>query len=572
MAQRGFNTVRFFLFWADFEPEPGYYNPIIVGRLKELVRLAQRHGLYCIPALLTIWMNGQLFDVPWRQGRDLWTDAEMLYRELRYIEHIATELRDADNILAYDLGDEVIHIDLARASSLSAEQAAAWQSMLANAIRQADPGALVFQDNEASAILGNHAFRLENSRAFDVLAIHGFPVWTPFAIESISCYKASLYVPFLVQMARLHGSVLVDEMGSYGADEETAAAFLRATGHSALANGACGIIVWCWQDFESRATPFQNHPNERFVGFLRTDGSPKLTMEVFQDLAARAVNEWCSLTPSPAPIAIYMPEYELSGGPNYLNAHISPATGAFYSYLLLKRAHFPCEFTRGPLDRYQLVICPSMEYVTLHDQEVLAHYVKHGGTLYYSAADYLHGFGGEELFGVQLKDFTVNTQEVASFTWQEITYALQWPRRGTAYPQIPLIRATSADVLAHFPNGTPALTRHAYGNGAAYYLNAPFEFQLDMPFRLEAYPWHFFYECLAHCAQVRREITVDHPAIEVALAYYEGERFLFLINHAPDTVEATFSWYVDARLLEKHITVQGKDVLVVKPVELSHDH
>jgi hypothetical protein len=564
MSDRGFNTVRFFIFWADVEPAPGQYDGVIVDRLKTFVAIARRHRLFCIPALLTIWMNGQLFDLPWRRGRNLWTDAEMVCREIAYVGHIATALRDADNVLAYDLGDEVIHVDFASAQALSRGAVSAWQRALAGAIREADPDALVLQGNEASAVLGDHEFRPDTSRALDLIAIHGFPVWAPFAIESIASPKSSSYVPFLVQLARIDGAVLVDELGSYGADDKIASDYIRAVAHSALANGASGIIVWCWQDFSTTAKPFDRSPSERFVGLLDVDGRPKPAMDAFQ-LFARRAGEWAAMTVPPAPIGIYVPQREERSDQNYLQPGDSFATAVFYAYLLLKRAHLPFEFTRGPLNSYRLVICPSVERISLREQELLADYVSRGGVVYYSAGEYLHGFGGEQLFGVRLTDFTLRAEDMAHFTWDGQEYPVWSSGHRGAYTRIPIIATTTAEVLATFPNGTPALTRRAYGQGWAYYLNAPLERQLDEPFRLDLTRWEALYDHLARSAGVQREIDVDVPDVELAVMCDDARHYGFMINHSPETVQATVSRAVlgSSTPTIEQIALAGKDVHVL---------
>lgn len=561
MAARGFNTVRFFVFWADFEPEPGAYDPLMLERLATFVAIAGRHGLACLPSLLTIWMNGQLFDLPWRDGRDLYADPEMIQREQAYVAQIATTLRDADNVLAYDLGDEVIHVDLARAQALTPDAVHRWQHGLGAAIRAADPAALVLQANEASTILGAHAFRPEHSAALDLVALHGYPVWTPFAIEAIRSYKASCYVPFLVQAARTDGPVLLDELGSYGGDEQTSAAYLRATAHSALVNGAIGTLVWCWQDFTTTAKPYDVHPGERFVGLLDGDGRPKPALDSFQAFAQQATSEWADLDLLPAPIGVYIPPHTQPDRPNYLAAERWSATAAFYAFLLLKRAHLPFEFTHHASERYQLMICPSVQDLSVREQEMLRAYVAGGGTLYYSAADYLHSFGGEALFGVRLTDFTLRAAEMSGFEWQGQHYPVDWTRPDQPTPQIPVISTTTAEVLATYPNGTPALTRQALGRGTAYYLNAPLEAQLDRPDRLEQHPWHTLYGQIARAANIQRPFYADSPQIEVAVLQRGRQRYGVAINHAPTPVDTTlFRATADGDQPIVQVRIEGKDI------------
>ncbi|GAB4204735.1 MAG: hypothetical protein OHK0022_30180 [Roseiflexaceae bacterium] len=562
MAQRGFNLVRFFLFWADFEPQPGQYDPAMDQRLRAFVDMARSHGLCCIPALLTIWMNGQLIDLPWRQGRDLWTDPLMLERERAYVAHIAALLSDMDNVLAYDIGDEVIHVNIASAASLSAAQVAAWQSGLAGTIRAAHPGAAVIQGQELSSLLGHHAFRPEHSAALDLIAIHGYPTWTPLAIESISSYKASLLVPFLVQLARADGAVLVDELGSYGADGQVGRAYIEAAAHSALANGACGVAAWCWQDFTTHEPPYTAHPRERLAGFLDAAGRPKSAMEPFQRFARFAVEEWAGLQPAPAPVGIYCSPHQDHTHASYLRDSQPAGPALFSAFLLLKRAHLPCEFTRGPLDRYRVVICPSVEHLSWHEQRLLADYVAQGGTLYYSPGSYLHGIGDEELFGIRLRDFTLDSAGMHGFTWRGQSYPVGWQRPDERTPQIPLIDATTATVLACFPNGTPALTCARHGAGRAYYLNAPLERFLDQPFLIEAHPWHTLYGHLAADSGVAPPIDCDSPAVEVALLHGPERQHSFVINHSPQPVAPQITYHLGGQPQTERLELAGKAVVV----------
>ncbi|MER7584608.1 beta-galactosidase trimerization domain-containing protein [Kitasatospora sp. NPDC097691] len=555
MAELGFNTVRFFVFWADFEPEPGVYDPVATERLRTFGSLAARHGLQCLPSLLTIWMNGQRFDPPWRAGRDLWHDPEMTERQLGFVRHVVTALGGSADVLAYDLGDEVIHVDQAASGALGPEGVRRWWGLLASAVREAHPGALVLQANEASAVTGTHSFRPEHAEPLDLVGLHGFPVWSPFHVESVAAPKAGALVPYLVRRGREHRPVLVDELGSYGCDEETARDYLRVAAHAALAAGACGVIVWCWQDFTTEAKPYALRPNERFVGLLRADGTPKPAMAAFREFAARATGELAGFRPLPAPVGVHLPEHREEGNAGYLASGGSDAAAGFYAAQLLQRAHLPYEFTAGPPvapgapGGRRLLICPSVRHITLDGQRALADYVEAGGVLLYTGGDLLHGFGGEELFGVRITDFTLRAADADSFTWQ-----------GTRYPlvreagQLPVLAATTATVLAAFPDGSPALTRHRYGRGVAYHLNAPFEQQLNAPHRLDEAPWHRLYADVAAAEGLTDELvtgpTVDSPEVEVGVLGRGDERCALVINHAPRPVRTTLHHDGRAELLD----------------------
>ena len=51
MRDLGFNTVRFDLFWAWFEPYPGLYNARAFEQLDYFIQLAHEYGIYLHPCL-----------------------------------------------------------------------------------------------------------------------------------------------------------------------------------------------------------------------------------------------------------------------------------------------------------------------------------------------------------------------------------------------------------------------------------------------------------------------------------------------------------------------------------------
>ena len=556
IADSGFNTVRFFIFWADFEPQPGVYDEEKIEHLREFVTISKGLGLYCLPSLLTIWMNGQLFDLPWRNGRDLWTDFYMVQRQIAFVTKLVNALKHYNNIYAYDIGDEIMHVDETSSTTLPRDVVAQWQQTLADVIRNEHLGSLVVQANEASAASGRHHFSPENSGALDMIAIHGFPVWTELGIESVSCYKSSSYVPFLVQYCRQYGSVLVDELGSYGCDDQAAGDYLRAVLPSVLANGACGVNVWCWQDFKTTDKPYALHPGERFVGLLDGHGRPKPSFGTCQAFI-NMLKERQNLTVPSAPIGIYMGESGNMPNDTYLYRTRSNLPTAFYTYLLLKRAHLPFEFTRDNFSKYRMIICPSRRQITHEEQAMLMNYVAEGGVLCYSTAEYVNGFGGEDLFGIRLKDFTRSSESMKEFTWQGQHYPVYW---STDEP-IPVIEETTATVLATYPNNTPAFTRHDLGEGTAFYLNSPFESQLNKPYRLYDRSWHHLYASIATMVDIRRELYVDHPGVEAAELKDGNRRGWVLINHTSESISTQI--HRDSAKPEM-ATLSAKDIFVVE--------
>ncbi|WP_431927959.1 beta-galactosidase trimerization domain-containing protein [Micromonospora wenchangensis] len=560
MADAGLNTVRIFMFWRDFEPTPGHHDPVVFDRLRTAVDLADAAGLACVLSLLTIWMNGQRLDLPWRRGRSLIDDPELLDRQRAYARRAAIALHGAGNVLAVDLGDEIANVD-PTAARLPPETVAAWQTSLAETLRAHLPGLLVTQANDPSGVLGAAPFGPDNAAGLDLIALHGFPTWAPVSIESTSSYKASNLVPFLVRYARAFGVPLVDELTSYGTDEATTAAYLRAATAAALGNGAAGVLAWCWQDIASAEEPYQQRPGERFVGLHRLDGTPRPALAGLRETLRAAPR----MRPGPgrAPVALYLPQRVRADGGSYLDTGVGTAA-TFYAYLLLKRAHLDVDIVAGDPTGYRLVVCPSVGHVTLTDLTRLGRAARHGATVYYSMADHLHGFPGPELAGVELVDYTLLTAGHDRVEWDTDRWPLDWAGAGVR-PSV--LAATTGQVLGRYPNGTPALVRNPLGLGQVVFCAAPFERQLDMPGRLTAAAWERLYRRVAALAGLFPEVDCADPDVEILPGRAAGPHEVLLVNHAPTARRVHLRWRTpDGAHLRCQVALDGKDWrLVTRP-------
>jgi endo-1,4-beta-mannosidase len=58
IAALGLDTVRFFLRWSDFQPQPGALDATMLARLEALADLAARAGLRTMPTLFCGHMSG----------------------------------------------------------------------------------------------------------------------------------------------------------------------------------------------------------------------------------------------------------------------------------------------------------------------------------------------------------------------------------------------------------------------------------------------------------------------------------------------------------------------------------
>jgi hypothetical protein len=531
MAANGFDAVRLFLYWRDFQPAEDTVSAEMLTRAREAAQEARANGLSCVLSAFTIWMNGERLEPAWRRGRSLWHDIALLAAQERYLAALAEAVADCGSVVAIDLGDEIANADPVHAAIVTTAELTAWYERMRGAVQQVAPAIGVCQANDASAVFGSGAFNVGNSTPLDLAAVHGFPTWSRGSIESYLSSKATHLPAFLTRVAGAYRPAIIDELGCYGTSEATAARYLPAAAASALANGANGVVVWCWQDIASTQEPFNDRPLERFAGLHRINGDAKPAMDALRTLLTRRPE----LRPeSPAATAIYLPERMWPHAGSYLDT-ASGALGTFYAYLLLKQVHVAFDVVASGLDGYALVVCPTVGHLTATDLERLTGHVKAGGTLYLSLGDSLHGFPGGDLAGAEPVDFTLLTQGRTSMTWESDRWPVGWPEGAPAV----VLDPGRATVVATFADGTPAVTRNAVGRGQVVLCAAPYEAQIDGPGRLAAHPWHRLYQRVVRLAGVAPLVRCDQPSVEVVRVRGQGRPALFVLNHAPTDVRTT---------------------------------
>ena len=551
MRAAGVNTVRMFAFWRDFQPAPGLIDKTALARLRHAVQLAAERDLACVVSLFTIWMNGERLDLPWRGRRGLWRDTTMLAAQEVYARAVARTLADARNLLAIDLGDEISNAEPAEAADLSPAEVTGWYERMANVIRGELPGVLICQANGAADVLGATSFGPDAAMPLDLVAVHGFPTWSPGAVESTLSYKATNLVAFLVRFAAAYGTPFVDEIGSYGVDEQTAARFLRTAAASAIANGTAGVLPWCWIDVMSAGEPYGDRPMERFAGLHRADGCRKPVMAEYQRIidAAQAL----SVDRIPPATAIYLPERIRERRTSYLDGHAG-AVPTFISYLLLKRQHVDVDLVAGQADGYALVVCPSVGHLTLRDQCHLRSAAERGATVYFSLGNHLHAFPGEEFSGSVIVDYALDPAGKSTVTWGPDEWKLDWTNTA-ALPTV--MRATRGRVAATYEDGTAAVVVNRIGAGTVIFSNAPFEDQVSAAGRLAAGALDGLYGRVTAIAGVEPTVTCADPEVEVI----PGRDAVVLVNHGESAKVVRLS-HRDGRR-PPPVTLDAKDWAIV---------
>ncbi len=306
IAANGFDSVRFFLLWEAFQPEPDRVDAEMLARMVAVADAAEHAGLSIVPTLFTGHMSGVDWIPGWALGgterderfrvvsggrvvpdglRNWYTDPEIVRAQARLAGEAAGALAGHRALWAWDLGNEnsncVVPPDR--------DEARRWLAEISGAIRSAD--------GEAAVTIGIHMEDLQEDRhlgpaeaaeACDFLTMHGYPIYATWADSATDDHL----VPFLARMTRWLGGgvdVLFSEFGlpttapgEHGAPpllgEEDVAGYTQLVLDGLRLSGCTGAMLWCYADYDPRTwndPPLDQAVHERSFGLWRVDRSPK---------------------------------------------------------------------------------------------------------------------------------------------------------------------------------------------------------------------------------------------------------------------------------------------------------
>ncbi len=178
MHELGINTVRLDLVWAWFEPRPGDYNPEAFQQLHFLLSLANRYQIYLQPQLFIGGEVGEAYwDVPYRQGRNPYTDPDMLRYQTDFAAEMGRRFAKESAILSWDLTDEPPFWIVENSTTDS--MAINWTRLIANAIRKHDPNHLLVVGTSTQDV-DHGPFRPDNlTPEVDFFSVHPYTIYEP---------------------------------------------------------------------------------------------------------------------------------------------------------------------------------------------------------------------------------------------------------------------------------------------------------------------------------------------------------------------------------------------------------
>jgi len=581
MKDLGFNTVRFDLFWAWFEPRPGDYNPEAFRQLDFFIQLAHQHRIYLHPTLFIGGEVGEAFwDVPWRQGRHPHADPEMLRLQTDHAAELARRYRQETAIFAWDLTDEPPYWIVG--GQTTDAMAINWTRLIAGVLRRYDPIHLLCVGTSMEDV--HHGpFRPDNLVAeVDFLSAHPYSIYTPQLFPDPMLSERGTYCGAFQTALSLGAGrpVMIHELGASSAqyDPERIAHFDRVTMHSALAAGANGFLLWCYTDAAPETfqrVPYLRAPHETQFGLTTWDREDRPAGGELRRFSRILANlNLNNVEPALAEAALIVPQewakphgdfsrFGLSG-PSVVpyvsvqDIHSDDGEsnlwlmGALLStFIIAHRAGMKVDLPREYSDwqEHPLLLLPSplssteRNLVHVHTRfwDTVRDYVRGGGTLYASLCADTAIPEMRDLFGATLKDH-VPVTEVAltlvvpfgdlgpgeTFRYQA---SLPGPKHWAA-----TLDVAGGQVIAVDQDKRPALIANTFGRGKVLLSAYPLESYLAAkPSAFEGEePTHKLYRALLNWAEIKPRFATNSPSVEVSALVGQGRGYAILANHSPE--------------------------------------
>lgn len=569
LAQYGVNTLRVFPNWRDFQPLHKLYGYLgefneyrlhgkypmtdeygldtdCMAHFDELIGLAGRYGIRLVVSIVTGWMSGRLFVPPALEGKNLINDPEALMLESKFVRGFVRALREREEIVAWDIGNECNCMSDAG----SREAAYVWTAMITNVIRAEDKSRPVLSGMHG--LVNRHKdgyWTIEDQAELcDVLCTHPYPSPSTGAdIDPLNGLRSSILPTAQMNYYSAVGGkpCMIQEIGSFSqmvGNGEIAADWLRVNLFSSWSNGSMGYLWWCAHEQSQLAfPPYTWVMIERELGLLRTDLTPKpvaLEMKRIAEII-KALPALPAKTSDAVCIA--------NGGKSFWGP-------AATSYILAKEAGFDLSFrhykqhTIPKADLYFFPCAKGWQCMPKETYDTLLGYVLDGASLCISIED-AQLTESDTVFGLLSDGMQKRTgKKTVDFDGTPLTVAHK-----TEF----LMRPTTAEVLARDEKRNVIFSRNAYGKGYVYYLGFPMEKMLWEAEGLlvdpEEKPYYKIYQTVAEKVLAKKPIRSLTPDIGMTIhPVDENNCYAVAVNYSAKEKNCNFMLAEGWRIKEVH--------------------
>ena len=513
-------------FWIDEQQ---------ITNFKEFTRLAKKHNIKLIVSIMTGWMSGRLFVPPAVEGLNHICDAESLKWQIRFVRGFVHYLKDDDQIIAWDLGNECNCLGQIQTEA----QAYLWTASIRNAIKAEDSTRIIMSGMHSLSALPtwDNWTIMDHGELCDMMSPHPYPSATIGGdVNPLNSLRTTLLPTMQVEYYKGVGEkpAMIQETGSNCnmlGNEKMAADFARVNMYSGWANGSKGYLWWCaHEQTELQFPPYIWSMVENELGILRLDRSPKPVA-----LAMKEVDEVLNALPE-------LPEKQYDAV-CMTTLDEDKTMQVFTSVCVLsKQAGIETQFVRmnkNPLPDAKLYILPSIHgwaCIFQDTYQALCQKVREGANLLVSTwSGYLTDF--ENIFGLRsngLQQCTTPKKVDFNGTELEVKHCKQF-----------LLEPITAEVLAQDDNGNVIFARNRLGKGYVYFLNFPLERNVyDSEVFLSngtKYPYYKIYQQVAQHILEEKPLRTDEPDIGITLHPVNDKEYIATaINYTPTAKKCKF--------------------------------
>lgn len=534
----GINVMRINLFWEDFQPQPDVISEDAVCKFDELIKICHEVDIKIVPTFFVGHMSGENWDVPWREGRNIYSDSFMLRCQIKLVGFFARKYKDESAILFWDLSNEPDNYVKAE----SRHDAWLWNYVLSSEIKKHDKNhPVTLGIHQASLLTDNNFYPEDLKEGNDFLCMHAYPIYTDTCIDPVNSIRSTYIAPFASKLTKAMGlkDVLFEEFGATTLmmSEDIESNYYKTVLYSLLANESIGAIAWCFGDFTvGERLPYNSTPFETQFGITTADGRPKkagLEIKSFSQFINKL--EYKDLKHKKCDAAIIVPDKYYSA--LFVGSDYTPERHfriLLNSFILAKEAGIDVEMVRadGDFSGYKMLILPSA-YRKGHlnyDQWLkVMDFVKNGGTLY-ASYDGISVEGFDEVFGVDTQYSMVPRESTVSIYAEDHKIKLNY--NALKFNKRLIVKPTTGHVIGNDNEGNPAIVVNKYGKGNAILVTYPVELYLSyMPDVYKDDKTYMIYKHAKDLAEIKSKITVESPYVEVKEFDYKGKELVMLINH-----------------------------------------
>ena len=345
----GFDLVRFFLRWDDFQPAPDRMDEAMLRRFDAVMQAISDAGLRAMPTLFCGHMSGVNWLPAWSldpqtpHGRfrtvtnnaispygigDFYHDPALLDAQELFARRVGERAREHPALYAWDLGNEFSNLREPQTPG----HAAGWSARLTHALRETSGRDVTGGTHGEDVERDRHLRPSTLAAPWSIATMHGYSVYATFSRGRLDTDVVPFYAQLMQSFTRkpllfseFGNPVCVASARTAGAfaclDDDEMSAYAQTVLERLHAIGTIGAMWWCWSDYAkalANSPPFDEAKHEFHFGMVRADGSERPVAHTLARFAA----ERRRVLDAPPPIADESDFYaSLPGGIDALYHH-----------------------------------------------------------------------------------------------------------------------------------------------------------------------------------------------------------------------------------------------------------